>query len=220
MKTPDQWGHLLAAVSVPTGPIGAAPKGDIPKDHRQRVLEAELEAAGVVLGWWDRAILFWLSAQDWPTVAAVASWVHRAAQRPGCGCDGDPIECNHEAEAGAVEADRDHWQETAGQYNDAVSALSQENDRLSEEAGGLREWNARLRTDLTQMTAQRDAGLLFKSRLVAADEAQGRLTTDEALTAADLWSGQIPLRDLRSFVAKLLSVALSTPAAEQPEAGQ
>lgn len=51
----------------------------------------------------------------------------KANARPRCSCDGDPIECSHEAARGVVEAERD-------EARAEVVRLGQEVERLTEEA--------------------------------------------------------------------------------------
>lgn len=65
---------------VPSGPVEREPHGFRPTEERRAALLAELEAAGVELGAYDRRIADWLAGWEWSTVATVASWVKRAAE--------------------------------------------------------------------------------------------------------------------------------------------
>ena len=53
--------------------------------HNGRLLCEALSAAGVDLGAYDHRIVSWLATWEPQTVAVVAGWVQRAADRPGPG---------------------------------------------------------------------------------------------------------------------------------------
>lgn len=58
------------------GPIHTAPSGFHPDTEQYAALVAPLD--GIELGDYDDRILRWLARWDWPTVATVASLLHRA----------------------------------------------------------------------------------------------------------------------------------------------
>jgi hypothetical protein len=66
---------------ISDGPIRSTPRGFVPDDEQLRALLAELEAAGVELGAYDRRLAEWVAGWDWSTVATIASWVRRAAAK-------------------------------------------------------------------------------------------------------------------------------------------
>ncbi|MFG3323963.1 hypothetical protein ACGF3J_38585 [Streptomyces sp. NPDC048171] len=68
---------------VPAGPVEKSPRGFRDDDDSRTALLAELEAAGVELGEYDRRIVDWLAGWEWSTVATIASWVKRAGQEQG-----------------------------------------------------------------------------------------------------------------------------------------
>lgn len=63
---------------VPSAPVDKAPRGFRDTEESRAALLAELEAAGVELGEYDRRIVDWLSGWEWSTVATLAGWLHRA----------------------------------------------------------------------------------------------------------------------------------------------
>ncbi|MFE6461556.1 hypothetical protein ACFVP0_29360 [Streptomyces cinereoruber] len=66
---------------VPTGPVETEPRGFVGAVEQHAVLLAELRAAGVEIGEYDRRIIEWLTLSpgyEWSTVATIASWVKRA----------------------------------------------------------------------------------------------------------------------------------------------
>jgi hypothetical protein len=69
---------------VPAGPVETEPRGFVGSVEQHALLLAELRAAGVELGEYDRRIVEWLTLSpgyEWSTVATIASWVKRAADR-------------------------------------------------------------------------------------------------------------------------------------------
>lgn len=89
---PHAAGRLVAALSVPPGPIHTEPTGLTADAHDPDVLYdallAECAAARIELGQWDLRELAWL-ARCGPGVAlTVASLIQRAAYWP----DGDGVE--------------------------------------------------------------------------------------------------------------------------------
>jgi hypothetical protein len=67
---------------TPEGPLDTAPDGFLGIKMQRATLLAELTAAGVELGAYDRLIVDWLGGWDYPTVATVASLIRRAARGP------------------------------------------------------------------------------------------------------------------------------------------
>ncbi|MFE9200413.1 hypothetical protein ACFYMH_30875 [Streptomyces albidoflavus] len=66
---------------VPTSPVETEPRGSVGSVEQHALLLAELRAAGVELGEYDRRIIEWLTLSPgygWSTVATIASWVKRA----------------------------------------------------------------------------------------------------------------------------------------------
>ena len=59
------------------GPLNDRPRVSDPADARAMLAAAVL---GMDLGQYDRRIVAWLSGWDQPTVAAIASIIHRARQ--------------------------------------------------------------------------------------------------------------------------------------------
>jgi hypothetical protein len=59
------------------GPLNDRPRGISPDDSRAMFAAAVL---GLDLGEYDRRILAWISGWDEPTLAAIASIIHRARQ--------------------------------------------------------------------------------------------------------------------------------------------
>jgi hypothetical protein len=51
-------------------------------ESRAQLLQDTLNAAGVELGEWDRAIVRWLAGLDVQTIAVVIGWVSRARREP------------------------------------------------------------------------------------------------------------------------------------------
>ncbi|MGW8881432.1 hypothetical protein ACWGRV_39795 [Streptomyces sp. NPDC055663] len=69
---------------VPTGPVETEPRGHVSGPDQRDQLLAVLAAAGVDLGAYDHRIIDWLTTSpgyEWSTVATIASWVQRAADR-------------------------------------------------------------------------------------------------------------------------------------------
>ena len=64
---------------IPTGPVQERPRGVQDADQQRTALLAELEAAGLELGDYDRRTVDWLAGWEWSTVATIASWVRRTA---------------------------------------------------------------------------------------------------------------------------------------------
>jgi len=62
-------------------PIETPPRGFVPADEQMDKLLAELSAAGVELGAYDRRMAEWVAGWDWMTVATIASWIRRAAAK-------------------------------------------------------------------------------------------------------------------------------------------
>ncbi|MET9409563.1 hypothetical protein ABZX90_27920 [Streptomyces sp. NPDC002935] len=70
---------------ISDGPLEQAPFGFVGARGQRAALMAELEAAGVELGFYDPRIVDWPAGWDWPTVATVASLIrraHRSAPHP------------------------------------------------------------------------------------------------------------------------------------------
>ncbi|MFJ9542374.1 hypothetical protein ACIRPX_34650 [Streptomyces sp. NPDC101225] len=67
---------------ISDGPIETAPRGFVGHKVQRADLLAELNAAGVELGAYDRRIIDWLAGWDYPTVATIASLIRRAAHHP------------------------------------------------------------------------------------------------------------------------------------------
>ncbi|GAA2466552.1 hypothetical protein [Streptomyces macrosporus] len=65
---------------ISDGPLDTRPRGYADESGCLAVLLAELTAAGVELGEYDRRIVDWLAVWDWPTVATIASLIRRAAR--------------------------------------------------------------------------------------------------------------------------------------------
>lgn len=63
---------------VPAAPVDREPRGFRGTADNRAALLAELEAAGVELGEYDRRIVDWLAGWEWSTVATIAGWLHRA----------------------------------------------------------------------------------------------------------------------------------------------
>ncbi|GGK65700.1 hypothetical protein GCM10010094_28430 [Streptomyces flaveus] len=67
---------------ISDAPLDIAPRGFIGTKMQRASLHAELKAAGVELGAYDRLIVDWLAGWDYPTVATIASLIRRAAHHP------------------------------------------------------------------------------------------------------------------------------------------
>lgn len=63
-------------------PLDIAPFGFLPNAKQRAALLAELDAAGVELGAYDRLIVDWIAKWDYPTVATITSLIRRAAHHP------------------------------------------------------------------------------------------------------------------------------------------
>jgi uncharacterized coiled-coil DUF342 family protein len=139
----------------------------------------------------------------------------------------------------------DELRETADQYNAAVNSLGEDNDRLGAENETLRKLTAILRVDLVQMSALRTELALWKGRVETASRERDRL----AVQVAELGGAHRDCHRQRDALAAQVqraqelhveradsngpycasdgepwpcktTEALSTPDAEQPEAGQ
>ncbi|MEU9764017.1 hypothetical protein AB0D98_30795 [Streptomyces sp. NPDC047987] len=66
---------------VPTGPVETAPRGYVTDADQRDQLLAVLADAGIELGAYDQRIAEWVAGWEWSTVATIASWVQRAADR-------------------------------------------------------------------------------------------------------------------------------------------
>ena len=70
---------MSAVDPISDQPIETSPRGFVPASEQLAALLAELSAAGVELGAYDRRIAEWVAGLDWMTVATIASWVRRAS---------------------------------------------------------------------------------------------------------------------------------------------
>ncbi|MER6350644.1 hypothetical protein ABT186_02010 [Streptomyces sp. NPDC001634] len=66
---------------IPSGPIDREPVDYRPHAEQETILRATLTAAGVELGAYDERIVQWLAGWGWGTVAVIASWIGRAADK-------------------------------------------------------------------------------------------------------------------------------------------
>lgn len=64
---------------IPDGPADREPIGFLPTEEQRAAILAELSAAGVELGAYDRRIVDWMAQMmDWGTAATILGWVRRA----------------------------------------------------------------------------------------------------------------------------------------------
>lgn len=68
---------------ISDGPVETAPRGVLDTKVQGADLLADLKAAGIELGAYDRRIIDWLAGWDYPTVATIASLIRCASHRPG-----------------------------------------------------------------------------------------------------------------------------------------
>ncbi|KAB8162952.1 hypothetical protein FH609_004295 [Streptomyces sp. 3MP-14] len=80
----------MSEPTVPTGPIEERPAGFMPDEAQRALILEALSTAGVELGAYDIRMATWLAGWDWPTVAVIASWLHRAASRPADEAEDEP----------------------------------------------------------------------------------------------------------------------------------
>lgn len=74
---------MTTATGIPAVPLDQEPLPDQPGADHETALREVLSAAGVELGTHDERIVQWAGQMlDWATLATIASWVKRAAERP------------------------------------------------------------------------------------------------------------------------------------------
>lgn len=61
-------------------PIEVEPGGFMNAPDTRDLIYAELAAAGVELGAYDRRIVDWLAGYEWSTTAVLLSWIKRARE--------------------------------------------------------------------------------------------------------------------------------------------
>ncbi|MFJ8153923.1 hypothetical protein [Streptomyces sp. NPDC094468] len=71
----------MTNLEIPTGPVAVRPDGFEESPVQAGVLRDTLTAAGVEVGAYDLVIIDWLSHWEWATIAVIACWVARAAQK-------------------------------------------------------------------------------------------------------------------------------------------